>query len=209
MNPLHCLDPYDIILASQSPRRKALMEAAGIPFRVMVRPTPESFHNSMPPMDVVKHLCREKANCFHDELKKNNTVIITADTIVVHNGVIINKPEDADHAFRMISLLSDSTHEVYTGVCMRHKDREVVLHDHSLVTFRKLSDEEISYYIQQYQPFDKAGAYGIQEWIGYIGITGIKGSYHNVMGLPVHLVYAQLKKWFCDEAGRQNNYERI
>ncbi len=196
MGPLSCLNPYDIILASQSPRRKALMEATGIPFRVMVRPTPETFHDGMSPLEVVTHICREKANCFTDELQKQDTVIITADTIVVHHGRIINKPDDAAHAFKMISALSDSTHEVYTGVCIRHQDKEKVLHDHSLVTFRPLSDDEISYYISQYQPFDKAGAYGIQEWIGYIGITGIQGSYHNVMGLPVHLVYAQLMEWF-------------
>ena len=197
MNPLDCFKPYDIILASQSPRRRALMEAAGIPFRVMVRPTPESFHNEIPPLEVVKHLCREKANCFDDERKKPNTLIITADTIVVHQGEIINKPRDAAHAYRMISQLSGSTHEVYTGVCMRYQEKETVFHDHSLVSFRQLTDAEINHYIKEYEPYDKAGAYGIQEWIGYIGITGIEGSYHNVMGLPVHMVYAQLKEWLC------------
>ncbi len=194
MNPLRIFDPFDIILASQSPRRKALLEAVGIPFRVMVRPTPETFHNDMPPKEVVAHLCREKANCFYDELEKPNAVIITADTIVVHRGRIINKPGDAADASRMISELSGSTHEVYTGVCIRHQDKEWVFHDHSLVTFRGLSQEEINYYVAEFKPFDKAGAYGIQEWIGYIGITGIQGSYHNVMGLPVHLVYQHLKE---------------
>ncbi len=193
MNPLQVFESFDIILASQSPRRKALLEAAGIPFRVMVRPTPETFHNDMPPREVVAHLCKEKANCFHDELEKPGAVIITADTIVVHRGRIINKPADAADASRMIAELSGSTHEVYTGVCIRHRDQETVFHDHSLVTFRELTAEEINYYVAQYKPFDKAGAYGIQEWIGYVGITGIQGSYHNVMGLPVHLVYQHLK----------------
>jgi len=124
MNPLDCFKPYDIILASQSPRRKALMEAAGIPFRIMVRPTPESFRNGIPPVDVVTSLCRQKADCFRDERKHPNTVIITADTIVVHEGEIINKPADAAEAFRMISRLSASTHEVYTGVCMHHQEKE-------------------------------------------------------------------------------------
>ncbi|TVR39818.1 MAG: septum formation protein Maf [Bacteroidia bacterium] len=198
MDVIECFNKYDIILASQSPRRRALMEAAGIPFRTMVRPTPEHFHDGMPPVEVVSLLCREKANCFPDELKKPDVVLITADTIVVHDGLIINKPADAGHAFRMLSTLSDSTHEVYTGVCIRHRDREIVFHDHSYVTFCRLSDEEIRYYVEQYTPYDKAGAYGIQEWIGYIGITGIRGSYHNVMGLPVHKVYKALKELLCE-----------
>lgn len=197
MNFLLQLKKYDIILASQSPRRRALMEAAGIPFRSMVRPTPENFCNEMPPGEVVLDLCRKKSDVFRDMLKKSAVVIITADTIVVHRGEIINKPADADHAFRMLSGLSGSTHEVYTGVCIRHRQKEKVFTDHSLVTFRSLSEEEIRYYIDNYAPYDKAGAYGIQEWIGYVGITGIQGSYHNVMGLPVHLVYNSLKELFC------------
>ncbi len=197
MNFLLQLKKLDIILASQSPRRRALMEAAGIPFRSMVRPTPENFCNDMPPGEVVLDLCRKKSDVFRDMLKKSEVVIITADTIVVHRGEIINKPADADHAFRMLSGLSGSTHEVYTGVCIRHRQKEKVFTDHSLVTFRSLSEEEIRYYIDNYAPYDKAGAYGIQEWIGYVGITGIQGSYHNVMGLPVHLVYNSLKELFC------------
>lgn len=197
MDPLDCFHEFDIILASQSPRRKALMEAAGIPFRVLVKPTPETFHDGMSPLQVVTHLSKEKANCFRDELNNPRSVIITADTIVVHRGEIINKPLDETHAFRMLSRLSGSTHEVYTGVCLRHRDRELVFHDHSMVTFRELSDREIRHYISKYKPFDKAGAYGIQEWIGYIGILGIQGSYHNVMGLPVHLVYSHLRDWLC------------
>ncbi len=197
MNFLLQLKKLDIILASQSPRRRALMEAAGIPFRSMVRPTPENFCNDMPPGEVVLDLCRKKSDVFRDMLKKSEVVIITADTIVVHRGEIINKPADADHAFRMLSGLSGSTHEVYTGVCIRHRQKEKVFTDHSLVTFRSLSEEEIRYYVDNYAPYDKAGAYGIQEWIGYVGITGIQGSYHNVMGLPVHLVYNSLKELFC------------
>jgi len=196
---LPCFKDYDIILASRSPRRKALMEAAGIPFRIMVRPTPETFHDGMTPTEVVMHLCREKADCFADEIKNDEVVLITADTIVVHQGSIINKPADAADAFCMLSALSGSTHEVYTGVCIRHREEERVFHDHSLVTFRPLKDEEISYYIEHYAPYDKAGAYGIQEWIGYIGISGIQGSYHNVMGLPVHMVYGVLQEMLCTQ----------
>jgi septum formation protein len=197
MNIFDRLKKYDIILASQSPRRKALMEAAGIPFRTMVRPTDEAFTNGMPPTEVVLHLCRKKANCFRDELKLPEVVIITADTIVVHEGKIINKPAGPDEAFEMLLTLSGSTHEVYTGVCIRHQDSERVFHDHSLVTFRALKEEEIRYYIKHYKPFDKAGAYGIQEWIGYVGITSIEGSYPNVMGMPVHKVYGCLYEMFA------------
>lgn len=197
---MHCLEKftqYDIILASQSPRRKALLEGAGIPFRILARPTAELFPEHLPPAGVVAHLCRQKISCFGDELKRPGVVVITADTIVVQRGKIINKPAGAEQAFDMLSELSGSTHEVYTGVCIRHGDDERVFCDHSLVTFRKLAAEEISYYIEHYAPYDKAGAYGIQEWIGYIGITGIQGSYHNVMGLPVHKVYEALKEMLC------------
>ncbi len=186
------LKQYDIILASQSPRRKALMEATGIPFRTMVRPTAESFPDDLPPAEVVKYLCRAKAECFRDELLRPEVVLITADTIVVHKGGIINKPSGPDEAFGMLSRLSGSTHEVYTGVCIRNQKKEIVFYDHSLVTFRALKQEEIRYYIAQCAPWDKAGAYGIQEWIGYIGITSIEGSYPNVMGMPVHKVYLHL-----------------
>ncbi len=188
------LKQYDIILASQSPRRKALMEAAGIPFRTMVRPTGESFPDHLTPVEVVSYLCREKSRQFEDELKRPEAVIITADTIVVHHGKIINKPSGPDEAFAMLSELSGSTHEVYTGVCIRKQEKEIVFHDHSLVSFRALREEEIRYYIDNFAPWDKAGAYGIQEWIGYIGINTIEGSYPNVMGMPVHKVYLHLNE---------------
>ncbi len=183
---------YDIILASQSPRRRALMEAAGIPFRTLVRPISETFCGDLSPVEVVSYLCREKARQFEDLLNNPKTIIITADTIVVHKSRIINKPRNANEAFEMLSELSNSTHEVYTGVCIRNKNTEKVFHDHSLVTFRALAEEEIRYYIDNFAPYDKAGAYGIQEWIGYIGIDSIEGSYPNVMGMPVHKVYLYL-----------------
>lgn len=197
---MYCLErfaQFDIILASQSPRRKALMEGAGIPFRIMARPTAELYPDHLSPAAVVAHLCRQKISRFNDELKRPGVVVITADTIVVQHGKIINKPDGAEQAFEMLSELSGSTHEVYTGVCIRHGDDKRELCDHSLVTFRELAANEISYYIEHFAPFDKAGAYGIQEWIGYIGITGIQGSYHNVMGLPVHKVYEALKEMLC------------
>lgn len=197
MNLLQCFNQFDIILASQSPRRKALLENADIPFRVEVRPTPEIFSGNLAPVDVVRLLCREKARCFSEELKDNRVVVIAADTIVVHKGQIINKPEDAEHAFNMLSTLSGDTHEVYTGVCIRHRSEELVFYDHSLVTFREFTPDEIWYYVRNYAPFDKAGAYGIQDWIGTVGITKIEGSHHNVMGLPVHMLYTRLKEMLC------------
>ncbi len=197
MDVLKRLKSYDIILASRSPRRKALLEGAGIPFRTMVRAIDETYPGEMEPDEVVKFLCRKKADQFADVLQKPAVVLITADTIVVHNEKIINKPKDASHAFDMLSVLSGSAHEVYTGVCIRHGKSENVFVDHSLVRFRDLAKEEIHYYIDSFAPYDKAGAYGIQEWIGYIGISGIEGSYHNVMGLPVHLVYASLTERLC------------
>ncbi len=197
MELLDCFKAFDIILASQSPRRHALMKAAGIPFRTMVRPTEEAVPPGMAPLDVVLHLCREKADCFPGEIKDPAVVLITADTIVVHRGEIINKPADAPDAIRMLGRLSGSTHEVYTGVCIRHGLREVLVHDHSFVTFRPLREEEIRHYVAHYAPYDKAGAYGIQDWIGYIGITAIRGSYHNVMGLPIHKVYEVLSDLLC------------
>lgn len=196
---LQCFRAYDIVLASQSPRRRALLEAAGIPFRTMVRPTPELVPEGIPPLDVVLHLCAQKADRFPQELKDPSFVLITADTIVVHSGEIINKPSGPEDAFRMLSRLSGSTHEVYTGVCIRHRDIERRFHDHSHVSFRPLDKEEIQHYINNYAPYDKAGAYGIQEWIGYVGITEIRGSYHNVMGLPVHKVYLTLRELLCSK----------
>ncbi len=197
MKCLDCFGRYDIILGSQSPRRKLLMEGARIPFRVMARPVPEVFPGYLPPLEVVKYLCRQKAACFEQELKDPGKLVITADTIVVHKGDIINKPGDESEAFKMLTALSGSTHEVYTGVCMRKLDDERIFHDYSLVSFRELRSDEIRYYIDSCSPFDKAGAYGIQEWIGYIGISGIQGSYHNVMGLPVHKVYSELLDMLC------------
>lgn len=197
MHVLNCFREFDIILASQSPRRKDLLENADIPFRVLVRPTPEVFSTELDPVEVVQLLCREKAHHFQNELNDPRVVVITADTIVVHKGQIINKPKDPDDAFNMLSSLSGNTHEVYTGVCIRHQSVESVFYDHSLVTFRAFTPEEIWYYIEKYAPFDKAGAYGIQDWIGTVGITEIKGSHHNVMGLPVHMVYTRLKEMLC------------
>ena len=173
------------------------MEGAGIAFRVEARPTEEVFPEGLSPVEVVKHLCRQKAAEFSDVLKNPLAVVITADTIVVHRGRIINKPVDEADAIAMLTALSGSMHEVYTGVCLSRGSELHCLYDRSAVYFRHLTEEEICYYVEHYAPYDKAGAYGIQEWIGYVGIKGIEGSFHNVMGLPVHKVYEALIRLLC------------
>lgn len=190
----------DIILASASPRRRELMEMAGIPFRVVVRPVDEVVPAGLDPIDIVKHLCREKAKMFAQELQQRNTVVITADTIVVCNRQIMNKPADAGEAFRMLTQLSDRWHDVHTGVCIRMQQAATTICDTTRVHFRKLSEAEIRHYMDHFKPYDKAGAYGIQEWIGFIGIDRIEGSYANVVGLPVHRVYGEL--WRLTQDGQ-------
>ncbi len=185
---------YDIILASQSPRRKMLMEQTGIPFRVLSRPTPESFPNDLPPEKVVLFLCHEKSRSFEPELNQKGLVVITADTIVVDRGNILNKPSGAGEALAMLTQLSGKGHDVLTGVCIRHQQQTILFFERTRVYFRPLEKEEILHYIRHYKPFDKAGAYGIQEWIGQVGIRKIEGSYLNVVGLPVERVYRELRK---------------
>ncbi len=168
------------------------MEMAGIPFRVVVRPVDESMPSQLNPIDIVKHLCREKAKMFEPELRHDNTVVITADTIVVCDRNIMNKPADVEEALQMLTQLSDRWHDVHTGVCIRMQQAATTFYDTTRVHFRQLSEAEIRHYMNHYKPYDKAGAYGIQEWIGFIGIDRIEGSYANVVGLPVHRVYAEL-----------------
>ncbi len=194
MDLLDRFKEFDIILASQSPRRKTLMENAGVPFRVMARPTAEIFPAGLSPEQVVTCLCEQKAALFSKEIQTPGVIVVTADTIVVHHGIIINKPGGREDAIRMLAELSASTHEVYTGVCLSSADRKLLITDQSKVSFRSLSEEEIVYYVDNYAPYDKAGAYGIQEWIGFVGITGIEGSFHNVMGLPIQKVYLALQE---------------
>ena len=192
MQFLERLKSFDIILASQSPRRRDLLEKTGIPFRVKVKPTSETFPPNLPPREVAMLLSREKAKAFDEELISEKTVVITADTIVVLGGKIINKPGDHAHAVEMLQSLSGRKHEVITGVCIRHQGQERLFYETTRVFFRLLSEEEIQFYVTHYKPFDKAGAYGIQEWIGHVGIHHIEGSYPNVVGLPVERVFTEL-----------------
>ncbi len=195
-----------IILASNSPRRKELLAGLGIPYDVFVlQGIDESYPDDLPANEVAEYIARKKAKAYRNEIRstKNEklsiincqlSIILTADTIVVCDGEILGKPHDADDACAMLRKLSGKTHQVYTGYCLQTADKTVSGTVCSDVTFKELSDEEITYYVEKYKPLDKAGAYGIQEWIGYIGITGIRGSYYNVMGLPVQRIYEEIKR---------------
>lgn len=145
-------------------------------------------------MQAVYHLCQEKARMFEEELQQDNTLIITADTMVVCGRKTLNKPQSPQEAYAMLRMLSGRWHRVITAVCLRSNTKTKVFHDTTRVCFRKLYDHEIWYYIEHYQPFDKAGAYGIQEWIGHAGITRIEGSYSNVVGLPLNRLYSELMR---------------
>jgi septum formation protein len=180
-----------IILASKSPRRASLLSDAGFEFEVFVKENINENPGKRKGKDAAIFLADEKAKHYNDILKPE-TLLITADTIVCLKGKILNKPKNAEEAKKMLKILSDKKHEVITGVCIKSSERKILFSVSTKVYFRKLSDNEINYYIENYKPFDKAGAYGIQEWIGIIGIEKIKGSYFNVMGLPVQKIYEKL-----------------
>lgn len=183
-----------IILASASPRRKELLKGLDIPFEVRLRDSDESYPEDLKKEDVAIFLARKKSNSYMSDLAKNE-IIITSDTTVLKDGIIYNKPRDEDDAFRMLEALSGSSHEVITGVCIRSLEKELSFDSRSTVKFKALEEDEIRYYITNYKPFDKAGSYGIQEWLGYIAIEKIEGSYFNIMGLPVHRIYEELKRF--------------
>jgi septum formation protein len=183
-----------IVLASQSPRRKQLLEWAEVSFEVIVQPTDESFPAHMPVDEVPVHIARQKAIAVRDHLKKDST-IIAADTIVVLGNEIIGKPTDSEHAIKILSKLSGQKHQVITGVVITDNEKEIAFSDITDVWFHELTQEQISFYVDKYKPYDKAGAYAIQEWIGVIGIKSIRGDFYNVMGLPVSRVVQALKKF--------------
>lgn len=189
---LENLKKYHIILASNSPRRRELLGGLGIPFEVKVLPDiEESYPVNLPVSLIAEYIAKEKANAYQ-KVMADNDLIITADTIVIVGDEVMGKPVDADDACRMLRKLSGVTHQVTTGVCLTTKHFQRQFSVTTDVTFKVLSDEEIHHYISVYKPFDKAGAYGIQEWIGYIGVTQLNGSYFNVMGLPVQRIYMEL-----------------
>jgi septum formation protein len=183
-----------IILASKSPRRRQLLEGLGIAFEVITHEVDESFPAHLRGEEIALYLAKIKSEAFKQELK-DNEIVITADTIVWINNHVLNKPESHSDAVRMLNLLSGNTHQVFTGVCIQSKHHQEVFADSTEVTFRSLTAAEIEFYIAHYSPYDKAGSYGAQDWIGLSAIERLKGSYFNVMGLPTHLVYQMLQKF--------------
>lgn len=186
--------PQDLILASKSPRRQQILKDLGIPFSVHSMDVDESYDPSMKPKMVAEYLANKKNRAYRFKFKRE--IILTSDTTVVLGNEILNKPKDANEAVEMLALLSGKTHEVITGVCISDIKKAISFSGCTEVTFSGLSDDEIQYYVDRFKPLDKAGAYGIQEWIGMIGIREMKGDYYNVVGLPAHRVYQALKKDF-------------
>lgn len=189
------LKDYRILLASKSPRRRELLKGCGLEFEIAEgRDAEESFPADMPLGEVAEYLSKIKSEAYVDTLTEGD-ILITADTVVIAAEEILGKPKDREDAVRMLRLLSGSSHEVVTGVTLRTLDKERSFSCRSVVRFREMSDGEIEYYIDTYHPYDKAGAYGIQEWIGYVAISGIEGSFYNVMGLPVQMLWVELEKF--------------
>ncbi|MBY0427477.1 MAG: Maf family nucleotide pyrophosphatase [Cytophagales bacterium] len=181
-----------IILASSSPRRKKILEDAGISFEIYPSNILEVYPDDLAIENIPSYLAEKKAEAVKSKFK--NAIVLSADTIVAFNNEIMEKPINGKEAARMLQTLSGQTHQVITGVSIVYKNESISFTDITLVTFKELSSEEIDYYVNHYQPFDKAGAYGIQEWLGLIGVQSISGSYFNVMGLPIHRVYSELTK---------------
>ena len=183
---------YHIILASNSPRRKELLRGLDIAFDVRVQPDiAETYPESAAPADVAGYISREKANAYTDTITEHE-LIITADTVVIVGNEILGKPANNDEAKEMLRKISGRKHQVVTGVCLTTTEKQHCFSVSTDVTFKNLTDKEIEYYVETYSPLDKAGAYGIQEWIGYVGVTALEGSYFNVMGLPVQRIWEEL-----------------
>jgi septum formation protein len=196
MTSLSNLTQKKIILASASPRRQALLRDLGIDFRVIVKEIHEECPGeSRSPEEIACCLAHLKAQEFSEDEIGENGILITADTVVALDDQVINKPEDRADAIRMLRLLSGQMHIVYTGVCIRSMQKQIIFADATRVWFKKLTDQEIADYIDTCKPYDKAGSYGVQEWMGYAGVTRIEGSFFNVMGLPTHRLYEELTRF--------------
>ena len=187
-------DRYKVVLASKSPRRQALLKEIVPEFSIMLRDTAETYPATLKGAQIVEHLANLKASAFDGELA-DNQLLITADTIVWIDDMVLGKPKDRSGAIAMLRQLSGHKHTVFTGVCLKTNQKKSVFSVATDVFFRPLDDSEITYYVDTFKPFDKAGSYGIQEWIGYVGVERIEGSYFNVMGLPVQRLYQELKKF--------------
>lgn len=189
------LKKYHIVLASNSPRRKELLSGLGIPFEVRtLQDIDETYPNNLWGEEIPLYISRAKAEAYRKDMAEDE-LIITADTIVYVDGEVLGKPKDKADAVRMFHRMSGEVHQVITGICIFTREKTVQFASTTIVTFAQLTEEEINYYIDHYHPYDKAGAYGIQEWIGYVGIKGIHGSFFNVVGLPVQRLYTALKEF--------------
>ena len=185
---------YHYILASQSPRRQQLLRSLGIDFEVRTKEVDETYPEGLSIEEIPVFLARKKAAPFNNNLQENE-LLITADTIVSYKDKVLGKPQDTKEARQMLLMLSDNEHQVISGVCLTSIKKQIAFYAISSVRFKQLTESEIEYYITHFKPFDKAGGYGIQEWIGTIGITHIEGSFYNVMGLPVQKLYEEIQKF--------------
>ena len=190
---LENLKKYNIVLASKSPRRQELMKGIGLEFSVITKDVDESYPSNMSVYDVAPFLSLKKAKAFNDEELPENYMVITADTVVIVDDMILGKPKDEADARGMLGRISGKKHSVITGVTIRTSDKVKTFSVVSKVSFETLDQEEVEFYVNNFRPYDKAGAYGIQEWIGYIGVNHVEGSYFNVMGLPTQKLYKMLK----------------
>jgi septum formation protein len=186
---------FKLILGSKSPRRQALIKELGFPVEIRTKEVEEIYPDDLPSTEVPEYLAKLKAGPLIDSLS-DDEILVTSDTIVLLDGKVVGKPKDESDAKKMIAKLSGSTHTVITGVCLTSQNEQHTFSSHTKVFFSELSQEEINHYVETYKPLDKAGSYGIQEWIGYIGVSKIEGCYYNVMGLPLHDLYRELKAKF-------------
>ena len=184
---------HRIILASGSPRRQQFLKELDVDFEIQLKDIEEIYPEHLQAEEITNFLAKLKASAFVLDLDDND-ILITSDTIVWLNNKALGKPKDYDDAFEMLTEMSGTTHKVITSVCLKTTDKEIIFYEETLVTFTKLSSDEIKYYLNNYKPFDKAGSYGIQEWIGLVAIEKIEGSYANVVGLPTHRLYEELMK---------------
>ena len=191
------LNSFRIILASRSPRRQELLHELGLKFDVIIKEYIEVYPEGLGGAEIARFVAHEKAACFKNEIS-DNEIVITADTIVWCNGNVLGKPVDLDDATRILKEISGNTHEVITAVSLLSRSNELTFSESTKVTFEAMSEDEISYYTDNYKPYDKAGAYGIQEWIGIMACSRIEGSYFNVVGLPVQRLYKELQKFIIN-----------
>jgi septum formation protein len=190
---------YNLLLGSKSPRRQDLLKALGLHYTLVDIDVEEVYPQHLQGADIARYLCELKADAFKSTRLPEDSILVTADTIVWLDGKYIGKPSGKADAIEMLKQLSGRQHSVFSGICLKSSKRKVVFHAHTLVKFRELAMEEIDYYVNHHKPYDKAGSYGIQDWIGYIGISGIEGCYYNVMGFPVEMFYEHLTQFIASE----------